>query len=83
MDLQAMWLSVRNTVVFITHSIEEAIFLADRVIVMSPRPGRVDLDLRIELARPRRWVVHTDPRFLAYMAQVRKIFEAKGVLTER
>jgi NitT/TauT family transport system ATP-binding protein len=83
MDLQAMWLSVRNTVLFITHSIEEAIFLADRVIVMSPRPGRVDLDLRIELARPRRWAVHTDPRFLDYMARVRRIFEAKGVLTER
>lgn len=83
MDLQAMWLSVRNTVLFITHSIEEAVFLADRVIVMSPRPGRVDLDLHIELKRPRRWAVHTDPRFVDYMARVRKIFESKGVLTER
>ena len=83
MDLQAMWLSVRNTVVFITHSIDEAVFLADRVIVMSPRPGRIDLDLRIELKRPRRWAVHTDPRFVDYMARIWKIFESKGVLTER
>ena len=83
MDLQAMWLSVRNTVVFITHSIDEAVFLADRVIVMSPRPGRIDLDLRIELKRPRRWAVHTDLRFVDYMARIRKIFESKGVLTER
>jgi NitT/TauT family transport system ATP-binding protein len=81
-DLQAMWLSVRNTVVFITHSIDEAVFLADRVIVMSPRPGRIDLDLTIDLPRPRRWAVHTDARFLGYLADVRRIFEAKGVLVE-
>jgi NitT/TauT family transport system ATP-binding protein len=83
MDLQAMWLSVRNTVLFITHSIDEAVFLADRVIVMSPRPGRIDLDLPIDLPRPRRWAVHGEPRFMDYLAQVRKIFEAKGVLVER
>ncbi|MEO6032398.1 MAG: ABC transporter ATP-binding protein [Burkholderiaceae bacterium] len=83
MDLQAMWLSEGNTVLFITHGIEEAIFLADRVIVMSPRPGRVDLSLKIDIERPRRWKDHTDPRFLGYVAQVREIFEAKGVLTER
>ena len=82
-DLQTMWLSVRNTVIFITHSIDEAVFLADRVIVMSPRPGRIDLDLTVELPRPRRWAVHGEPRFMEYLAQVRKIFEAKGVLVER
>ena len=82
MDLQNMWLSVGNTVLFITHGIDEAIFLADRVLVMSPRPGRIDLDLRVDLERPRRWKDHIDPRFLDYMAQVRRIFEAKGVLVE-
>src|SRR5436305_3124421 len=82
MDLQAMWLSLANTVLFVTHSIEEAVFLADRVVVMSPRPGRIDLDLRIDLERPRRWVVHNDPRFFEYRRQVRAIFEAKGVLRE-
>lgn len=83
MDLQAMWLSEGNTVLFITHGIEEAIFLADRVIVMSPRPGRIDLALKIDIERPRRWKDHNDPRFLGYVRQVRDIFEAKGVLTER
>ena len=83
MDLQAMWLSEGNTVLFITHGIEEAVFLADRVIVMSPRPGRVDLSLKIDIERPRRWKDHTNPRFHACVAQVRQIFEAKGILTER
>ena len=83
MDLQAMWLSEGNTVLFITHGIEEAIFLADRVIVMSPRPGRIDLSLKIDIDRPRRWKDHLDPRFAEYVAQVRQIFEAKGILTER
>ena len=81
MDLQTMWLSVNNTVLFITHGIEEAIFLADRVIVMSPRPGRIDLDLAVGIPRPRRWKeVHENPQFLAAMRKVREIFEAKGVL---
>ena len=83
MDLQTMWGAVNNTVLFITHSIDEAIFLADRVIVMSPRPGRIDLDLAITLARPRRWRVHTDTQFQGYVTQIRDIFEAEGVLAER
>jgi NitT/TauT family transport system ATP-binding protein len=81
MDLQSLWLSVRNTVLFITHDIEEAIFLADRVLVMSPRPGRIDLDLTIDIERPRRWTVHSDPMFIEYMRVVRGVFEAKGVLS--
>jgi NitT/TauT family transport system ATP-binding protein len=81
MDLQMMWLSLGNTVLFITHGIEEAIFLADRVIVMSPRPGRIDLDLTIDLPRPRRWKdIHENAAFIAAMRKVREIFEAKGVL---
>ncbi len=81
MDLQTMWRRVGNTVLFITHGIDEAVFLADRVIVMSPRPGRVDLDLSIDIPRPRRWSgIHENTDFQHYVRQVREIFEAKGVL---
>lgn len=81
MDLQTLWLRLNNTVIFITHGIDEAVFLADRVIVMSPRPGRVDLDLVIDIPRPRRWsAVHQSLEFQQYLRQVRENFEARGVL---
>ncbi len=83
MDLQAMWGRVRNTVLFITHGIDEAVFLADRVVVMSPRPGKIDLDLNIDIPRPRQWTeVHEDKNFQQYIRQIRETFEAKGVLVE-
>ena len=82
LDLQTMWRRVNNTVVFITHSIDEAVFLADRVLVMSPRPGRIDLDLRIEIERPRSWKDRIEPKFIAYMTEIRRIFESRGVLTQ-
>jgi NitT/TauT family transport system ATP-binding protein len=81
-DLQTMWLQLKNTVVFITHSIEEAVFLADRVIVMSPRPGHIDLDRRIDIERPRSWKTRLEPRFVAAMTEIRNIFEARGVLSK-
>jgi NitT/TauT family transport system ATP-binding protein len=81
MDLQSMWLRVRNTVLFITHGIDEAVFLADRVLVMSPRPGRIDLDLKIDMPRPRQWGnTHENKAYHGYVRQIREIFEAKGIL---
>jgi NitT/TauT family transport system ATP-binding protein len=57
----------RTTVLFITHAIEEAVFLSDRVIALSGRPGRIVADLTIDLPRPRRWdAVVNDARFIAY-----------------
>ncbi|MEP6701470.1 MAG: ABC transporter ATP-binding protein [Betaproteobacteria bacterium] len=82
-DLQSMWHAVGNTVVFITHSIDEAVFLADRVLVMSPRPGRIELDLPVAHDRPRRWAIHTGAQFQQYVAKIRAIFEVEGVLAER
>ncbi len=80
-DLEKMWLRLGNTVLFITHGIDEAVFLADRVLVMSPRPGRVDLDLTVDMPRPRNWgAAHEDPVFNGYVRQIRRIFEAEGVL---
>ena len=81
MDLQTMWLRLGNTVLFITHGIDEAVFLADRVIVMTPRPGRVARDLQIDIPRPRSWnAVHESAAFQQYVREVREIFEAQGVL---
>lgn len=75
-DLQALWLKRGNSVLFITHGIEEAIFLADRVIVMSPRPGRIVQTLEITLPRPRTWAcLHNDPLFQEYMQTIRISFE--------
>src|SRR5205807_4150059 len=53
LELQRIWLERRKTVIFITHSIPEAVFLGDRVLVMTPRPGRIADAVPIALARPR------------------------------
>jgi NitT/TauT family transport system ATP-binding protein len=53
------------------------------VFVMSPRPGRIELDLAIALDRPRRWAMHKTPEFQDYMSRIRAVFEADGVLAER
>jgi len=60
-----VWARIRTTVVFITHDIDEALFLADRILVMSPRPGRIVEDLRIEFGRPRDAGLLTRPDFTA------------------
>ncbi|MBI4207297.1 MAG: ABC transporter ATP-binding protein [Betaproteobacteria bacterium] len=82
LDLQRMWLRDRNTVLFITHSIEEAIFLSDRVVVMSARPGKVTEVLEIELPRPRGAYTRSDRKFVEYIERVRRCFLAQGILSE-
>src|SRR5262252_4703952 len=82
LDLQRLWLEERKTVLFITHSIWEAIFLADRVVVMSPRPGRIAAVLDVDLPRPRRLAHRESPEFGRYAAEVREHFRAFGLLTE-
>ena len=64
-ELLKIWASTRKTVLFITHQINEAIYLADRVVVMSPRPGRVTGVLDVPFERPRPLGIKRDPRFLA------------------
>ncbi|MED5620200.1 ABC transporter ATP-binding protein [Ideonella sp. BN130291] len=63
--LLALWARMRTTVVFVTHDIDEALFLADRVLVMSPRPGRIVEELALNFARPRDASLLTQPDFVA------------------
>lgn len=79
-DLEALWLRNRMTVLFITHSIDEAVLLADRVIVMTPRPGRIERILEVDMERPRGLDARRDPRFLAASEEITEIFLARGVL---
>jgi NitT/TauT family transport system ATP-binding protein len=66
-ELTAIAASERTTVLFITHAIEEAVFLSNRVVALSGRPGKVIADIRIDLPRPRRWdELVRDKRFIAY-----------------
>ncbi len=79
-DLEALWLRRRMTVLFVTHSVDEAVLLADRVVVMSPRPGKVDQVLPIDLPRPRGLAARRHPEFLAREEQITGIFLARGIL---
>jgi NitT/TauT family transport system ATP-binding protein len=80
LDLEALWLATRKTVVFITHSIDEAVLLADRVVVMSPRPGKVERIMDIGLARPRGLNARREPAFTEAADAITGIFLARGVL---
>jgi NitT/TauT family transport system ATP-binding protein len=82
LDLQRLWNERRMTVLFVTHSLSEAVFLSDRVVVMTPRPGRIDRILDIDLPRPRTLAMRDTPEFAQYSAQIRDLFLASGVLRE-
>jgi NitT/TauT family transport system ATP-binding protein len=65
-ELSRIWQKRRKTVVMVTHSITESLYLADRVLVLSQRPGRVQLDLKVDLPRPR----PDDIRFTAHFGRL-------------
>lgn len=79
-DLERLWLANRMTVLFVTHGIEEAVQLADRVIVISPRPGRIVREIRIDLPRPRTLEVCERPAFHAHVGEIRRVFASYGVV---
>jgi NitT/TauT family transport system ATP-binding protein len=75
-DLLALWAVEHKTIVFVTHNISEAVYLADRIVVMSPRPGRITAELPVTLTRPRQPEMRDTMEFLA---QVHAAREALGV----
>jgi NitT/TauT family transport system ATP-binding protein len=79
-DLEALWLRRRPTVLFITHSVEEAVGLSDRILVMSPSPGMVVDEITVDLPRPRPLVLGDAPEFGAYVNRIHHHFERLGVL---
>ena len=81
-DLEALWLRRRPTVLFITHSVEEAVGLSDRILVMSPGPGEVVDEIHVELPRPRPIVLGDVKEFAAYVDRIHREFERLGVLHE-
>ena len=80
LELQDIWSKSKKTVLLITHSIPEAIFLSDRVIVMSERPGSISAIYDIELPRPRTLEMMGSGEFGHYSSQIRAHFFSKGTL---
>ena len=78
--LLGIWERDRKTVLFVTHDIEEAIFLASRVLVMSARPGRIKADLPVDLAHPRSYRIKTTPEFTTLKARLTEEIRAEAVL---
>ena len=82
LDLERIWERDRKTVMFVTHSIPEAVFLSDRVVVMSARPGRIERIIDIGLPRPRRLADRESAAFIAHIREIRVILQATGVLRD-
>ena len=81
-ELQRIWLASRKTVMFITHSIAEAVFLSDRIVMMSRDPGRIVEAVAIDLPRPRHLSIRETPEFARYVARIRELFMALGILKD-
>jgi NitT/TauT family transport system ATP-binding protein len=78
MELLRIWRQAGSTILFVTHSISEAVFLSTRVVVMSPRPGRIAGIVPIDLAQPRTVETREDPRYFELVTEVRELLRAAG-----
>jgi NitT/TauT family transport system ATP-binding protein len=81
-DIQRLWLERPHTVLFVTHSVPEAIFLSDRIVVMTPRPGEVDREILVPLPRPRTLEMREAPEFATLAGEIRELFLSRGVLRQ-
>ncbi len=79
-DLQALWMMKKPTVVFVTHSIEEAVQLSSKVAVITPRPGRIETVIDIDLPFPRDLAVKKSPAFVKHVQDIQEIFHGYGVI---
>jgi len=80
LELLRIWKESRKTAILVTHSIPEAVFLADRVVAMSPRPGRIAEIIPIDLPRPRTLEMCTSPAFGRHVSHIRDLFGTSGRL---
>ena len=80
LELQRIWSAARKTVLFVTHSVPEAVFLADRIVVLSPRPGRIAEIVVNRLGRPRAMRDTGTPEFAAIAERLRRLFDSQGRL---
>jgi NitT/TauT family transport system ATP-binding protein len=76
-ELLRIWNAAKKTVVFVTHQIDEAVYLSDRVIVMAARPGRIIADIRIDLPRPRQLDVKRTPEFGLYENEIWRLIASQ------
>ena len=79
MELLSIWSQTRTTVIFVTHSIPEAVYLAGRVVVMSARPGRISGIIDVDLPRPRLFETREAPRFFEKITEVRECLRQDDV----
>jgi NitT/TauT family transport system ATP-binding protein len=77
-ELLRIWAETGSTVIFVTHSIAEAVYLSTRVVVMSPRPGRITSIVPVDLPQPRTFETREEPRFFELVTQVREALHASG-----
>ena len=80
-NLLNLWEELGTTVVFVTHDVDEAIFLSDRILVMSASPGRIVKDIANPLPRPRDQMISSEPKFMAIKRDCMEIIRAESLRT--